>query len=186
MKIIFLFQINRKLETKFIFYKKAPTTTPASTVQPSCSAFDILSSIYVSSVESNLINNPVLINLNDEGESLPVGTVITIDLVKVYLYKIIEIDFGVLNDNNLGSVQIEFLNIQGENVVYSGKIIYYNTGNTKNIEIVDQIFSTILVNQIKITLLSFTDNNKVSVITMKIKGCYETSMIFERKIINYK
>lgn len=121
----------------------------------------------------------MLINLNDEGESLPVGTVITIDLVKVYLYKIIEIDFSVLNDNKLGSVQIEFLNIQGDNVVYSGKIIYYNTGNTKNIEIFDQIFSTILVNQIKITLLSFTDNNKVSDITMKIKGCYETSRIFK-------
>ena len=122
--------------------------------------------------------------LNNEGESLPVGTVITIDLVHVYLYRIIEIDFSVLNDNKLGSIQIEYLNIQGENIVYSGKTIYYNTGSTKNIEIVDQIFSTILVNQIKITILSLDNNNQNSLIKLSISGCYETGMNYNFLIKN--
>ena len=137
----------------------------------------MLSSIYVSSVESNINNNPVLMYLNEQGESLPAGTVITINFTPGYLYQILEFDFNVLNENKIDTVIIDFLNIQGENVLDARKLTALNGENLKDFKIVNDIFSSVLINQLKITIFSLDNNNQTSLIKASIKGCYETGML---------
>ena len=126
----------------------------------------------ISSVESNQVNNPVLLNLgsNSGGEILPEGAEIVINFAKGFDTRIKTLKINQLDGTGdaIETISLQYVDVYGETVKINNRSIEYIT-DTQNINdrMPNEIISKVVIRILK--LKTGVANVKL---TVQICGCY--------------
>lgn len=128
----------------------------------------------ITSVETNLAYKPVLnyLNQNSLSEILPVGTILTINLLSEYSYRLLEIEVINLNENKVEIISLQIIKTNGKPIEYgNGSTIYINQEGQPTLYRNDSNIY-LPIKQIIITIMKLKDNNKNCTIDISIMGCF--------------
>lgn len=131
-----------------------------------------MGSDFISSIETNLIDNPVPLNIypGGEGENLPVETEITIDFVSNLNINLTEIQI-TSNQSNIKTFSVEYKD-SSDNDVFNKKNEIITLNKNGILIINKEYMPNKSIKYIKIKIIELIDNTKNASVTISIKGCF--------------
>jgi hypothetical protein len=131
-----------------------------------------MGSKYISVVKTNVPYDivPMEIYPGKNGEILPKGAVITINLTPGYIVNLQSV--GVVNSNsNVKTIQVEYRNSIG-GIILGGMFELYQVNTPPSAPVINKNLPTFGVSQIIVTILELVDSSQNATVVISVKGCY--------------
>ena len=152
------------------------TTIATTTTKPICDD-ELITSMYVSEVFTNLVTNPVpfFIYPGSKGEELNNGTLIHVVLVPEYSALVSKI--GILNeDSNVARIEVTFKDIDDNYILTNDNQLMRSSNLEETLATISgDLLPKIPIHEIIIQIVDIIDINKPIRVIITIRGCIQNS-----------